>query len=154
MCVNFYVKIGGAMKKSKIIFAVTFTVNLLECALSPFILVATIYGAGNAALMYTLIALEFAVWCGTAIVANVIAGRSVKTHWYAAVMPFILSVPVCFLLISPKYEKLWLTLSVDILLNALVCVAPLLISASRQRKKAAVQAEKTEKASKENNETI
>lgn len=145
------------MKKSRIVFVVMLSCNLIESALLPFILVATIFGlglTGQNALMWILLILELAFWCGTAIVANIMAGYNVKTRWYSAVLPFIFSLPLFLTVCSPENADSLLILAIFFAINILTCVVPLLVTARRQRKKAAVQAEENEKIIKENNETV
>lgn len=133
---------------------VMLTVNLLASFVSPFIFIIAAFALPNDAVKWTLLVMYIAVWCGTAIVANSMAGHKVKTHWYTAVLPFVITLPVCVFLTYPKFEYILLGLLVDIILNVLMCVVPLLISASLQRKKAIAQVEKIENTLKENNETI
>lgn len=147
-------------KKLEITYNVTLGINLGESLLLPVILILMIPLAYvNYATMWIALVLVLLCWCGTAIVANVIAGLNIKKRWCAALLPFVLTLPACFVLICPKYEQLLWAILIDILVNVLMCVAPLLISAACQRKKAAIQAmsaqaEEKENTIKENNETI
>lgn len=126
---------GATMKKSKKVMSVMLLLNFLECVLSPFALILLAFAMNSDIIKWLVIALLMLIWCGTAITANIMAGLDVKARWYAALLPFIFSLPICIFLISPKYEQLWIAILVDILLNALTCVTPLLLTAARKKNK-------------------
>ncbi|MCM1195015.1 MAG: hypothetical protein NC332_03675 [Firmicutes bacterium] len=141
------------MKRSKIVFGVTYSVNLLESLLLPFLLMADIAaGFTSVALMWTLIALEFALWCGTAITANVIAEGKYKKLWFASFSPLIFILPTCVFVNGSQVSDLWLIILSAIIIVILFCLTPFLISAAHQKKKNST--ENNKEKFQDNNETV
>lgn len=142
-------------KKLEIIYSVTLGINLGESLLLPIILLGTIALAYvNYAVMWTVLAFLLLCWCGTAIVANIIAGLNIQKRWYTAILPFLCLLPVSIFGSQPSYDDILESLAISIGISILTCVLPILFSASRQRKKGASQAKENETILKENNETI
>lgn len=142
-------------KKLEIIYKVMLGINLGESLVSPVILILMIPLAHvNYVVMWIALSFALLCWCGTAIVANTIAGLNIKKRWCVALLPFVFTLPVCFVLVYPKYEQLFIAILIDIFVNVLMCVLPLLITARRQAKRSTTQTEGIENISKELDETV
>lgn len=142
-------------KKLKIIFGVTFSFNILESVFLPFILLTAIaLGFSSIAFMWALLIVALALWCGSGVTSNIIAGRHPKKLWFASIAPFAFLLPACFFASSSEASDTWLIISITFLLNLLICFVPFLISMSRHRKRNKNVVDCNKDNIKENNESV
>lgn len=73
--------------KSSIIYAVTLSFNLFAEICFPFILVATVFGIRNHAVVLAAVVLELVFILVTATVANIAAGFNSAKRWYTVTLP-------------------------------------------------------------------
>ena len=143
-------------KQTKIVFAIMLTLNIFESALFFLIIPYSVYiGFINMILMWLLLIMDFALWIGTSITANIIAGRSPKSRWYSVLSPFLaLSLVANFGVYGNEIGELLILLSMVLVACLFIGLVPFLSSMAYQRKKNKIETVNSLVKFDENNETV
>lgn len=140
-------------KKLKIVFAVMLAFNAAFSLLS-FVIIPLLVCLGfiSMALMWAALLVDFALWGGSAVTANVIAGFDPQKKWYSVLSPFFtVSLPIVFATEGSNIYDLPIISVIILITCALVGLVPFLITIAARRKK---ERRGTSIILKENNETI
>lgn len=142
------------MKKSRTVMTVMLVANALMVVCFPYLLLFFVFATEQIVYM-PIIALMLFLVLGTAVTASVMAGYSVKTRWYAAVLPPVI-IQICSMLYLGGYwgsDDFWIVFAGTIVFWA-VCVVTMLLTEKLHAKKLAAQDTQTCETEKVNNETI